>query len=146
MQTCQHCLPLGSPPLLQRHPASPAHTWEAPCCLKENQPTLPALGKHSTAVPGKTLLGHRECTSTTKKKTTSKIKKLKNHSQLNQQENSPKAVNSETELCRLRDLKFKREIVKILKELREYMNTNADSLRKELEKIGRSQENLKIHL
>ena len=97
-------------------------------------------------MPGKTLLGHRECTSTTKKKITSKIKKLKNHSQLNQQENSPKAVNSETELCRLRDLKFKREIVKILKELREYMNTNADSLRKELEKIGRSQENLKIHL
>ena len=53
------------------------------------------------------------------------------HSQLNQQENSPKAVNNETDLCSLTDLEFKREIVKILKELREDMNSNADTLRKE---------------
>ena len=33
------------------------------------------------------------------------------------------------------DLEFKREIVKILKELRENMNSNADTLRKELENI-----------
>ena len=38
-------------------------------------------------------------------------------------------------------MEFKREIVKILKELREDMNSNADSLRKELENIRRSQEN-----
>ena len=75
-----------------------------------------------------------------KKKITSKMKKLRNHPQLNQQENSPKAVNNETELCSLTDLEFKREIVKILKELRDDMNSNADALRKELENM-RSKEN-----
>ena len=69
------------------------------------------------------------------------MKKLRNHFQLNQQENSPKAANNETELCSLTDLEFKKEIVKILKELREDMNSNADALRKELENIRRSQKN-----
>ena len=72
-------------------------------------------------------------------KNTSKMKKLRNLSQLKQQENSPKAVNNETKLCSLTDFEFKREIVKILKVLREDMNSNADSLRKELENIRRSQ-------
>ena len=40
-------------------------------------------------------------------------------------------------------MEFKREIVKILKELREDMNSSADALRKELENIRRSQEKLK---
>ena len=62
--------------------------------------------------------------------------------QLNQQENSPKAVNNEIDLCSLTDLEFKREIGKILKELREDMTSNADALRKELENIRRSQEKL----
>jgi len=53
------------------------------------------------------------------------------NSQLKQQENSPKAVNKETDLCSLTDLEFKRDIVKIRKELREDWNRNADSLRKE---------------
>ena len=75
-----------------------------------------------------------------KKKNTSKMKKLRNHSQLKQQENSPKTVSNETELCSLTDIEFKRETVKMLKELREDMNSNADSLRKELENIRRSQE------
>ena len=83
-----------------------------------------------------------EYNSLRRKKTTSKMKKLRNHSKLNQQENSPKAVNNETELCSLTDSEFKREIAKILKELREDMNSNADFLRKELENIKRSQEKL----
>uniref|UniRef100_A0A8D1CLY6 L1 transposable element RRM domain-containing protein n=1 Tax=Sus scrofa TaxID=9823 RepID=A0A8D1CLY6_PIG len=70
------------------------------------------------------------------------MKKLRNHPQLNQQENLPKAVNEDTDLCSLTDLEFKREIVKILKELREDMSSNADSLRKDLENIRRSQEKL----
>ena len=37
---------------------------------------------------------------------------------------------------------FEREMVKILKELRKDMNSNADSFRKELENIRRSQEKL----
>ena len=48
-----------------------------------------------------------------KKKNTSKMKKHRNHSQLKQQENSPKAVNNETDLCSLTDFEFKWEIVKI---------------------------------
>ena len=125
VRTSQSCLPSGSPPLLQRDPVSHAHPQEKSRCLKD-QPTTPVLGKHSTAVPRQTLPGHGEYNSTRKKKTTSKMKKLRNHPQLNQQENSPKAVNNETDLCSLTDLEFKREIVKILKELREDMNSNAD--------------------
>ena len=72
----------------------------------------------------------------------SKMKKLRNHSQLKEQENSPEAANNKTELCSLTDTEFKREVVKILKELREDMNSNADSLRKKLKNIRRNQEKL----
>ena len=68
--------------------------------------------------------------------------KHRNHSQLKQQGNSPKAVKNVTDLCSLTDFEFKREIEKILKELREDMNSNADSFRKEIENIRRSQEKL----
>ena len=46
------------------------------------------------------------------------MKKLRSHSQLKEKENSPEGVNNEIELCSLIDTKFKRDIVKILKELR----------------------------
>ena len=49
------------------------------------------------------------------------------HSQLKEQENSPKADNNETDLCTLTDIEFKMETVKILKELGEDMNSNSDS-------------------
>ena len=103
---------------------------------------MPTLRKYSTAVTKQTLPDNGEYNSLRRKKTTSKMKKLRNHPQSNQQENSPKTVNNETDLCSLTDLEFKREIVKILKELREDMNSNADTLRKELENITRSQEKL----
>ena len=70
------------------------------------------------------------------------MKKLRNHPQLNQQENPPKAVNNETELLSLTAFEFKREVLKILKELRKDMNSNADSFRKELENIRRDKEKL----
>ena len=141
---------LLAPPTLGKHPlprsgsdmASLAHTWEKPCCFKEGQKTTPSLRNPSPAASVQTMQGHRECTFSTKKKNTNKMKKLRNHSQLKQPENSPKAVNSETDLCSLIDLEFKRETVKILKELREYMNSNTDSLRKELGNMRRSQENI----
>lgn len=47
--------------------------------------------------------------------------KLRNHSQLEEQENSPEGANDEMDLCSLTDTKFKNEIVKILKELRANM-------------------------
>ena len=46
------------------------------------------------------------------------MKKLRNNSKLKEQENSSESANNETDLCSLTDTKFKREIGKILKELR----------------------------
>ena len=84
-----------------------------------------------------------------KKKNISKMNKVRNHSQLKEQENSPEAANNETDLCSLIDTEFKREIVKILKELRVTMKElrtdikcNADHFRKERENIRRNQEQL----
>ena len=61
------------------------------------------------------------------------MKKIRNHSQLKEQKESPKAINNERDLCSLTDIEFKRERVKTLKELRlnikelrEDMNSNAD--------------------
>ena len=53
-----------------------------------------------------------------RKKNISEMKTLRNHSQLKEQENSPEAANSETDLCSLMDTEFKREIMKILRKLR----------------------------
>ena len=68
------------------------------------------------------------------------MKNHENHSKLKKQENSSKAVNNERDLYGLTDSEFKRKIVKILKKLREDMNSNENSFRKELENIM-SQEN-----
>ena len=79
-----------------------------------------------------------------KKKSISKMRMVKNNYKLKEQ-NSPESANNESELCSVTDIEFKREIVKILKELilnikklRADMNCNADSLRKELENIRRN--------
>ena len=81
------------------------------------------------------------------------MKKLRNHSQLKEQENSFEAPNNETDLCSLINTELKKEIVKILKELRENMkelrvdlNSNADYFRKELENIWKKQEKLENSL
>ena len=70
------------------------------------------------------------------------MKTLRNQSQLKEKRNSPKEVNNETDLWSLTDIEFKREIVKILKELRlnikdlrAHMNNSADYFRKELENM-----------
>ena len=76
------------------------------------------------------------------------MKKLRNHSQSTEQENSPEAANNEADLCSLTGTEFKRETVKILKkirvnmkELRADINSNTDYFRKELENM-RNQEKL----
>ena len=58
------------------------------------------------------------------------MKKLRNHSQFKkkkkrerERENSPEAANNETDQCSLIDPEFKKEIVKILKELRVKLRT-----------------------
>ena len=106
------------------------------------QAPLPTHGKPPTSPPWTVPNYSLASPNLQKKKNTSMMKKLRKHSQLKQQENSPKAVNNETDLCSLTESEFKREIVKILKELREDKNSNADSFRKELENIRRSQEKL----
>ena len=77
------------------------------------------------------------------------MKQLRNHPQLKEQENSPEAANNETDFCSFTDTEFKKDIVKILKELRVHMrelrpdmNRNADYFRKELENIRRRHEKL----
>ena len=70
------------------------------------------------------------------------MKKLGKHSQLKEQENSPEATNNETDLCNVTDTEFKRETVKILKELREDINSNVDYFIKKLENTWLSQEKL----
>ena len=88
-------LPSRSPPLLQRDTVIPTYPLEKPQ-LQQRRPTnKPALGKNSPAVPRQTLCGHGKYNSTKRKKTTSKMKKLRNHPQLNQQEISPKAVDND---------------------------------------------------
>ena len=80
------------------------------------------------------------------------MKKLRNHSQLKEQENLPETANNETDPCSLIDTVVKREVVKILKELRlnikelADINSNADYSRKELENIRRNQEKLENYL
>ena len=76
------------------------------------------------------------------------MKKLRNHSELKEQENSHKAEKNETDLYNLTDTEFKREVVKTLKKLRlnikvlrADMNNNEDSFRKILENIRKNVEN-----
>lgn len=53
------------------------------------------------------------------------MKKEKTHSKLKDQENSPEKTNDETNLFNLIYPDFKKEIIKILKELRKAINRNA---------------------
>ena len=71
----------------------------------------------------------------------SKLKKLRNHSQLNEQNDSPEGANSEIDLFSLTDTEFKK-LIKILKKLYADMNSNADYFKKEPETIKRHQEKL----
>ena len=73
------------------------------------------------------------------------MKKLRKHSQVKEQENSPEAANNETDICSLADTKFKREIMKILNTLRlnitglrPSINSNTGYFSQELENIRRN--------
>jgi len=58
------------------------------------------------------------------------MKKQRNHSHLKEQENSPKRTDNEADLFSLKDTEFKKEIIKILKELRKAVDKNADYCKK----------------
>ena len=63
------------------------------------------------------------------------MKKERNHSQLKGQENFPERTNNETALSSLIDSKFKKEVTKILKELRKAIEKNADYSKNDTRKI-----------
>ena len=70
------------------------------------------------------------------------MKKQRNHSQLKDQENSSESTNNEKALSSLPDPEFKKEVIKILKELRKVINRNADHCCKELGDIKKNQSKL----
>ena len=61
------------------------------------------------------------------------MKKQRNYSQLKKQENSPERTTNETDLTGLLSPNFKKEVIKMLKELRKIINRNADHCNKELD-------------
>ena len=64
--------------------------------------------------------------------------KKQNNYPLKDQENSPEGKNNENDLFSIIDTQFKKEIIKILKELKKAINTNVDYCKKELETIRMS--------
>ena len=70
------------------------------------------------------------------------MNKQRNHSQLKEQENSPEKTNNQKDLSSLLDLEFKKEVIKILKEIRKAINRNAGHSKKELETKKRDQTKL----
>ena len=69
------------------------------------------------------------------------MEKQRKHSQLKEKK-SPERTNNETDLSSLPDSTFKKEVIKMLKELRKAVNRNADHCNKETETIKRSQSKL----
>ena len=63
------------------------------------------------------------------------MKKQRNYSQLKEQEKSPDRTNKEIDLFSLLDPELKKEVIKILKELRKAINRNTDHCNKELDII-----------
>ena len=63
------------------------------------------------------------------------MKKQRKYSQLKEQDKSPERTNNETDHTSLLNPEFKKEVIKILKELRKSINRNADCYCKELERI-----------
>ena len=62
------------------------------------------------------------------------MKEQKNDFQLKDQEKSPKRTNNERDLFSLIDTEFKKEIMKILKELRKAIDRNADYCKKSIDR------------
>ena len=70
------------------------------------------------------------------------MKMHRNDSQLKEEENSTEGANNDRVCFSLTDTEFKKEIMKILKELRMIINGKADYYKKKLETIRRNQEKL----
>ena len=67
------------------------------------------------------------------------MQRQRNNSQINEQDKSPERTNNERDLAGLLDLEFKKEIIKMLTNLRKIVNRNADHCNRELETIKMNQ-------
>ena len=70
------------------------------------------------------------------------MKKQRYYSQSKEQEESPEGPNNETDLTSLLDPEFKKETIKMLKELRKIIKRNADHSNKEIETMKMNQSKL----
>ena len=70
------------------------------------------------------------------------MKKQRTHSQLKEQEKFHERTNNEIDFITLLDPKFKKKIIKTLKELRKTTDGNADHCNKELESVQKNQSKL----
>ena len=113
-----------------------------PSCLKNCKPTKTIQGCCHIKIALQDYSGSLFLLNSQSKRNISKMKKQRNNSQLKEQENSPEGANSKTDLFCLLQTVFKKEIMKILKELRKAVSRNADYYKKELGTIRRSQEKL----
>ena len=68
------------------------------------------------------------------------MKKQRNHFQWKDQENSPEKTNNETDFFSIIDTEFKKETMKIQKELWKAINRSADYCKKKLEAIRKNKE------
>ena len=66
------------------------------------------------------------------------MKQQRNYCQL-KEEKSSERTNNEADVTSLLDPEFKKEVIKMLKELKKIINRNADHCNKELETIKRNQ-------
>lgn len=65
------------------------------------------------------------------------MKRKRNYFQLKEKGKSLKRTNNETEFTSLPDFKFKKVVIKMLTELRDIIDINADYYNKELETMKR---------
>ena len=72
------------------------------------------------------------------------MKKQRNYFQLKEQDKCPERTNNETDLSTQPGPEFKKEVIKMLKELRMTISRNVDYCNKEQETIKRSQSKLDI--
>ena len=70
------------------------------------------------------------------------MKKQRKYSQLKGQEKSPERTDNETDLSSISHPEFKKEVIKMLKEIRKVIIRNVDDCNKELEIIKRNQSKL----
>ena len=92
--------PAGSHPLVRHALGTPVHLQEAPCQHATLWAPPPACG-NTPIGPVWTVPNYSLASPNLQKKKNKQDEEAQKHSQLKEQENSPEAVNNETDLCNL---------------------------------------------